>query len=226
MTHPNPEEWIPYLCGEAQPEARQRLGRHLRECPECEARLADWQRSFSALDTWKIPPMARSQRRAFAIQPQWAAGMAAMLMAGFVLGYGVMQARASSRLAAAEEKWKAFFAAELSAQMRQEMETLVSARVDAELDLALPDLAQAARRELDLSLSMFSQYYNQTRDEDRATNEARLGGMEARLQAQYLTLRQDLETVATLTYDEFGRTKDNLRRLLASASITDSIQQP
>ena len=39
MNHPNREEWIPLLFGEAEPESKSRLEEHLRSCPACAASL-------------------------------------------------------------------------------------------------------------------------------------------------------------------------------------------
>src|SRR5438093_1462722 len=55
MNHPKREEWTPYLFGEATPEARHKLAKHLQDCPDCAAEIAGWRRSLNQLDLWKLP---------------------------------------------------------------------------------------------------------------------------------------------------------------------------
>ena len=64
MKHPNREEWVPYLFGEADPETKKQLAEHLHGCPRCAEELDGWRRSLHRLDAWAVP---RPKRRALPV---------------------------------------------------------------------------------------------------------------------------------------------------------------
>src|SRR5437588_2561299 len=85
MNHPNREEWAPYLFGEAKPEARHRLTRHLQECADCRAEINTWQRSLHRLDAWELPDRPRPGGQLMPLL-RWAAAAAVILGLGFGIG--------------------------------------------------------------------------------------------------------------------------------------------
>jgi anti-sigma factor RsiW len=85
MNHPEREEWVPYLFGEAKPEDRRRLKNHLAHCAECRAELENWQQSLKRLDAWRLP-RSRPIREAAAPLFRWAAAAALVLILGFGVG--------------------------------------------------------------------------------------------------------------------------------------------
>ena len=96
MNHPNREEWAPYIFGEAKPEARQRLTRHLQECANCRAEINIWQRSLNRLDAWEVPDPPRPAA-------QWAPALRWAVAAGIILCLGFGIGRLSSASANAEK---------------------------------------------------------------------------------------------------------------------------
>jgi anti-sigma factor RsiW len=85
MNHPEREEWVPYLYGEAKPQDRRRLKDHLANCAECRAEFEAWQQSLKRLDSWKLP-RSRPIREAVAPFFRWAAAAALVLALGFGIG--------------------------------------------------------------------------------------------------------------------------------------------
>ena len=86
MNHPKPEEWVPYLYGEAPAIARQALKAHLKECPQCRDEVETWKRSLHRLDAWKVPRGRRSWSLRWAPSFRWAAAASLVLLAGACLG--------------------------------------------------------------------------------------------------------------------------------------------
>lgn len=86
MNHPNPEEWVPYLYGEAGPAKRQDLKAHLQSCPECRQEVEAWRRSMNRLDHWKVPSAERRPTGASLGLWRWATAAAAVLLAGVWIG--------------------------------------------------------------------------------------------------------------------------------------------
>src|SRR5215831_14036577 len=102
MNHPNREEWAPYLYGEAKPEVRQRLTRHLQECADCRAEINIWQRSLRRLDGWELPDPPRP-RLQWAPVVRWAAAAVLVLSIGFAIGRSSSQAATAEKVRAAIE---------------------------------------------------------------------------------------------------------------------------
>jgi anti-sigma factor RsiW len=184
MTHPKREEWVPYVFGEASPEERQRLAAHLNDCPECLAEIDAWQRSLGRLDAWELPARP-APRRALPAFLKWAAAAAILLGAGIGIG----------RLTAPAPVDTAALRAQIESSTRQslagQVESLVDARVALQIETALAGASDADRR---FALALFEQAQR-----DRA--------------ADYVSLRKDLETMATFTEDEILRARRSIIQL-------------
>src|SRR5207245_10403216 len=50
MKHPSTEEWMSFLYEENSPRQRTELKAHLRSCPECCVKVAEWRAGMRALD--------------------------------------------------------------------------------------------------------------------------------------------------------------------------------
>lgn len=85
MKHPNRDEWVPFIFGEASPETAHTLNAHLTQCPECRTQVESWRRALKRLDAWEIPARGRT---GLLSQPlvAWAAAAAIVLGIGFGLG--------------------------------------------------------------------------------------------------------------------------------------------
>jgi len=84
--HPQHEEWMEYLYGEIEPDRREMLSGHLRQCPDCRRQVAAWQSAMRGLDGWKLTNGSRSARRALWGPARWAAAVLVILALGFVVG--------------------------------------------------------------------------------------------------------------------------------------------
>jgi anti-sigma factor RsiW len=85
MNHPKPEEWVPYVYGEATSTMRRELAAHLQDCPRCRTEIETWKRSLSRLDAWKLP---RVQPPSELLVPllKWAVAAAVVLAVGISIG--------------------------------------------------------------------------------------------------------------------------------------------
>ncbi len=119
MNHPKPEEWVPYIFGEANPEARKTLRDHLQTCSECRARLDGWNRSLKRLDAWPLPRPAQTHAP-YTFGLRWAAAAAVLL----VLGLGFLLGRVASTRVDVEQL-RASIAAEVRQELRGELVQLV-----------------------------------------------------------------------------------------------------
>ena len=62
MNHPKPEEWVPYVFGEATGTAKRELRAHLRNCQQCRAEVDTWKRSLGrpAILSEDAPPRVKT----------------------------------------------------------------------------------------------------------------------------------------------------------------------
>ena len=87
MNHPKPEEWVPYLFGEAGSKQTQTLSRHLEGCEQCRDEVAGWQRNLARLDAWKVSTPGRMPVQGWFVPlMKWAAAAVVVLAMGFGAG--------------------------------------------------------------------------------------------------------------------------------------------
>jgi len=121
MTHPKPEEWVPYVYGETSAEQRGDLAAHLQQCPQCRATIDSWKHTLHRLDGWRV---AEASRPSEILAPwlNWAAAAAILLFAGILIG------RATSPKVDVE-KLRASIAPEVRGEVSREMAQLVQAEI-------------------------------------------------------------------------------------------------
>jgi hypothetical protein len=186
MNHPEREAWVPFLFGEAAPDARRKLAAHLQSCPQCAAEIEGWRRSLGKLDRWQLPPALSRRPEMFAPAARWALAASLVLFAGVAVG----RLTASSGIS--------------REQLRAEVETAISTSVEqarsqsassvSELEARLARNSEAQNRQL---LRAFTEAFDQAREQDRASILAVLDQVEREHAADYVALRSDLETVAS-----------------------------
>ena len=237
MKHPDREEWIPYLWGEASPEVKTQLTKHLEGCTECREQVATWDRTIRKLDSWKLP-----QRSAREPMPQafvrWA--IAAMLVLGIGFGLGRFSTYASfdaNKLRSdLESSLRASLAAELQQQRRPAedngWQTALAAttsqisndfqtQLAIERDQIMAGVMNVSARDSRHQLNEFIQFLRAARDEDRQNTLVLLREMQKQHATDYLALRKDLETVASLTDDEIRQARLKFIQLASRSDSND-----
>lgn len=213
MKHPQREEWVPYVFGEADAETKRRLGEHLDECPDCAREVTAWRKSLRSLNRWTLPPAAETVAVHFPLAFKWA--LAAALLLGFGLLIGRLSAPRSPDLAQLqrqiESSLRTSFAAQLDSALRQAATNTASA-----LEASEARMVRANASEQQLLWRQFGQVLEAARQEDGRAVQAALRQYEEKHGAEFVSLRKDLETLASATDEEIRQARFNLVQLAAS----------
>lgn len=194
LSHPAPEQWAEYLYDEAAPESRARLEAHLRDCPDCRQRLAQWRATQTALDAWKVSARRRPVVRVS--EPlRWA--VAALLL----LGLGWLGGRLAAPPGPDLDQLRSAVAGELRPALEREFQN--------RLEAALQDAEQRQAERLQTLAAAWAA----ARAEDQQTTLALYQRAERQRLSDYATLRRDLETVAVVARDAIGATRQQLAQL-------------
>jgi hypothetical protein len=181
MKHPNRDEWVPYIFGEARGNDVKRLNSHLDECPECAAEVAAWRRSLKTLDRWELDAPVRSRTTIIAPVFRWAVAAAIVLAAGVALGRMTAPDTKAMR-AEVEASVKAAFAEQLQQTVAQS-------------ETRLANVSQERAEEL---WRVFSDGLSNAREEQRQMTASLLDEQRREYETRYVNLRRDLETLAVL----------------------------
>ena len=206
MNHPKPEEWAPYLFGEAGPVAGRRLKAHLATCPECRAHISGWKRSVERLDAWELPRTEPS-RALFAPALRWA--VAALLVVG--IGFGLGRLTAAPRVSSGE--LHALVAGEVRGELARAQRQTTNAL--AALETRRIQAADLQSRSL---LQGFTEVLAQARAQDRQAVLALFRELEEQHTTAYVALRKDLETLASLTDDQLRQARFRLMEFAANGT--------
>lgn len=212
-THPNSEEWMSFLYREASPERSAELDAHLRQCGECQERVAHWRGTLATLDAVRSPAMTRSRRSVVPIV-RWAAAAALVLGIGF--GAGRLTSSSSAEMARLEMAMRTEMEAKLAASRAE-----LLASIDKRNEEMTPNIksvaSEAARREAESLLVKFARSIDEQRDAERDVFVTALRNLEERRATEYAALRKDLDTLAVNADDGLSRTQEQLMEL---ASMT------
>ena len=237
MTHPTREEWMEYLYGEADAKPRTQLAAHLQSCPECRQRIAEWRQAMNDLDQWSLPQGRRSIARAGRAF-RWAAAAMLLLALGLGLGLGSARLLAPRRSdgetlrKTIEDSLGTALEARLRERLREELRADLKASLTTACEHLQTDLSQQFRREIGrlatdtvaasgivtrgLLAEFVRSYYAARADETQAILKLLTQIESERITEQEL-LRNDVETLASYTGEEFLRTKQDMVRLFAHA---------
>lgn len=178
MKHPNRDEWVPYVFGEARAGEAKRLRAHLESCAECAAEVTAWRRSLQTLDKWELPEPVRS-RAVVAPVFRWAMAAAIMLAAGIAIG----------RVTAPDsKKMQEQVVASAKAVLAQQLQQTVS-----ESEARLGHASEEHAQEL---WDAFSERLANAREEDRQAMLTLSEQYRLEQEERYVNLRRDLETLA------------------------------
>jgi len=180
MKHPQSEEWMSYLYREVSRAEKNRLAAHLAACGQCRAQVKRWESAMSALDHGK--GLAQPHRfRMPSPLLKWGIAAVLTLMVGFGAGRLVSPAAADTR--ALRTSLKSEIRAELLTELKQQQDRELAAyRLNAEEKLA----------------------------QDNKLILSALGKLDADRQADYASLRKELETVAVLTQDSLQQAQQQI----------------
>lgn len=230
MKHPDREAWVPFLYGDADPETTKHLAEHLKACPECADELNGWRRSLHRLDAWTLP--RRTRRRMPALNPMLNLAAAAVLVLGLGLGFGrwfPTAARENQVRSGLESSLKASLLPELRQQVQQELAGEWQARFDRLQQESNDALAKVKAEAIDASTAEFTQAGQQLlalirsqRADDQQALAASLDGVRKEHQTDFVSLRKDLETVATTTDDRIRAAQLKLIQLTSFNPNSDS----
>lgn len=183
MKHPEREEWVPFLFGEASPADQHRLQTHLQHCDQCRHQIETWQRSRLLLDEWKLP--RPPQPVIFAPWARWAAAAAIVLALGF--GIGRLSPHAPSA-----EQLRAAIAPELHRQVQQE----VAQAVRSEAARTTAAWLTASNQRLDNLFAGLAETLEKSGAQDRLAFSAALDRLQSQYAADFLALKKDVDTIA------------------------------
>jgi hypothetical protein len=195
MKHPNRDEWVPYIFGEAGAADAKRLGAHLESCAECAAEVAAWRRSLQALDKWEVPAPARS-RPIIAPVFRWAVAAAIVLAAGITVG----------RMTAPDVK-------AVRAEVERSVVSALNERLQRDLIQSEIRLVTASQNDAEELWRIFSNALNNAREEDRQLTAALLEEQRREYETRYVNLRRDLETMAVLADREIQEANFKMTQL-------------
>ncbi len=209
MNHPSREEWMSYLYDEASTAERALLKAHLHDCAECRARTGEWQAARKQLDAWRV--RARVARRLANRAPllsgrpllNWAAAAVVVLSVGFA--FGRMTAPATD-----VAKVRATLEPEFRQLLREEVQKAAAAT------------RATSREETQGLLADYTDALEQTLAQDDDAIFAALDRIESQHNADYVSLRKDLDTVAVLTDASLRRTQQQLTQLADVTPVANS----
>jgi hypothetical protein len=218
MKHPEREEWVPFIFNEAEPQTRARLAQHLKDCAECAREVAGWRRSLRRLDRWPLPKPEPMPTPLFQPFLKWALAAALVLGTGMLIGRVTAPPRPplSELRAAIEASVRSSLEADMTQAFRQLQDQTSSALVSAEARLAKGSAVERQRFWRDL-LDVLAA----ARTDDAGALQAALRTAQERNETEFVALRKDLETLASMTDEEI---RDARLRLVQLAAVRDSTQ--
>jgi len=217
-----------FLYGEGTRQERTSLKRHLKRCPECRGSVETWKSAKAGLSDWHLESSPGLAARAAAVPVlRWALAALVVLGLGYVLGHAPLsQANTVSVspaiVSALREQLQTELRSDLESALAGSPETLNTQfrrQLRAELDLWRADSVAAAKAEARDVLVGFANSYAA----DRQNMLTLFERSEKKEQAEHLSLRRALETVAVVADDKFQRTENQLGRL---ASYTEARMLP
>ncbi len=198
MKHPDPEEWAPYIFGEAPADKRKELSAHLDSCAECAEELSSWRRTLGRLDAWEVPDLPRA-RRDFQPLVRFALAACLILLAGIAIGRFSGSGRADPELR------------RLQAALAESERSHAAALADSE-----QRMAAAFHAEMSSMWQAVPGLVNSLTEDDRRALAARFQQMADRHATDFVSLRRDIETVASLAQEEIQQANFKLLQVAAA----------
>jgi hypothetical protein len=197
MKHPDQQTWVDYLYGELDLNTRSLLKRHLAECETCRVQVNQWRDVQQRLSTWQLPQSTTrsSTVPAFPTLARWVA--AALLL--IAVGYGIGRSAGPAPGAVAA----------LRAELRGELAELIELQMVESTAATLV----AAQEQTAAAMGDLIDFYQAERLADNRAIATAFSRLDAARAADFMSLRQDLETVALNSDVGLRQTRQQLVRL-------------
>jgi hypothetical protein len=215
MKHPDREEWVPFVFGEVDSDTRQRLARHLEECPDCAREITGWRQSLRKLDRWPLPKL-QAEPKIVAFQPivRWA--LAASLVLGLGLLVGRMTSPAPVNAAELRSQVEASVRASLQANLQDALRQ-AEAQTAKTLSATEARLANASAEQKEQIWRGFVEVLNRARLDDSQSVQALLRQLQEQNETELVALRKDLETLASTADEQIRQARLKLIQLAANS---------
>jgi len=221
MEHPTYEQLLAHLEGTSPAESAKKVKEHLQSCPECSAEIAGWQRTIKQLEKCEWPKPDQVRPGFSAAMPTWAVAAAVFIL---VIGFGIGRLYGPNA-----SQLKQTVAAEVKRQVQDELKADLLAALAASEPAGTSTFQQQLRRELASTLGsnqisverqqLVQEIVNslqQKQDENQRTLLALLYQVRQEHEADYLSLRHDLETAVSVADNDLEQHRRQLRQLAAT----------
>lgn len=199
MKHPDTQEWMGWLYGEAAPAAKLDLEAHLAVCPECRERVERWRSTMGHLDVAAAPRLEAVRRPRFWPWLKGAAAAAVLLVSGVVVGR--LSHGSEAALDRRFQEWSTNFQTRADAQRKRDLEEM-AARTTVSM--------QAANQEIVAELSLRIQAMRQ---EDQLALIEIIERVDRQRAGEIGELREGLSVLASQTGDGLDRAQTQMRLL-------------
>lgn len=216
MNHPTNEHWMSYLYDEVDAAERAQLTGHLRDCPQCQTRVNDWQAARRNLDGWQLESHRAVRKAAAPLMARpwlkWAA--AAVLLAGIGFSAGRLSTPGPVDL----QKLRA----EMEPQLRQQLRAELAQTIQEELKKNSAATLAAAREQSQRILTDYAGKIESARAADNSAISAALDRLDSQQTEDYVSLKKQLDTVAVLTDAGLRRTENQMVELAGMSTPNQS----
>jgi len=213
MEHPTQDELFAYLDRTAPKESAQQVRDHLRKCAQCATELAGWRRTIQRLEShnWPGPEAARRgwPEREF----KWVAAAAIILILGFGLGYRAWRPSTGELRQRLEEEMRADL---MSAIANGAAKDPFQRRLRQELDSVFQDALNNAKADQRRHFEERIQAVEAREGENQRKLLALIGRVQQQQNADYLSLRHDLETAVSVADSDLKLNRQSLNQLAAT----------
>jgi hypothetical protein len=196
MEHPTYEELLAHIEGTSSAAAAKILKEHLVKCSQCSAEVDGWRRTIQKLQSHEWPRPQVRRRAVSGLMLKWAAAAALIFGVGF--GLGRFSEPGTVRL-------KQSIVAQVTQKVREELKADLLASVGQSNLGATDSFSQQFRRELAAA-----------QEENQRTMLGLFNQLRQEHEADYFSLRHDLETAASVADNDLKQNQQQLYKLAST----------
>ncbi|MCC7374166.1 MAG: zf-HC2 domain-containing protein [Verrucomicrobiales bacterium] len=199
MKHPDTQEWMGWLYGEAAPAAKLDLEAHLAVCPECRERVERWRSTMDHLDAAAAPRLEAVRRPRSWPWLKVSAAAAVLLISGGLVGR--MSSGSEEALDRRFHEWTTSWQARADAQRKQDLEEM-AARTAVSVQVATQEIVADLSRRIQAM-----------RQEDQLALIEIIERVDRQRAGEIGELREGLSVLASQTGDGLERAQNQMRLL-------------